>query len=71
MKDLVLWRPLKSEDAMKVAKWILSSKSKKRSVDPILQRIKWLTVVVLFVEAVYCIHTDDLQCQVCNAGYLT
>ncbi len=48
MKDLVPSGPLKSENAVKVAKWILSSKSKKRSVNAILQRIKWLTAVVQY-----------------------
>lgn len=33
---------------MKVAKWILTSKSKKRNPNMILQRIKWLTAVVQY-----------------------
>lgn len=48
MKDLIPSGPLKSENAVKVAKWILSSKSKKRSVNIILQRIKWLTAIVQY-----------------------
>ncbi len=48
MKDLVPSGPLKSENAMKVAKWILTSISKKRSPNAILQRIKWLTAVVQY-----------------------
>jgi hypothetical protein len=31
-----------------VAKWILTSNSKKRSPNAILQRIKWLTAVVQY-----------------------
>jgi hypothetical protein len=40
--------PLKSESAVKVANWILSSNAKKKSVNIVLQRIKWLTALVQY-----------------------
>lgn len=48
LKDLVPGGSLKSQNVVKVANWILSSNSKKRSTTTILQRIKWLTAVVQY-----------------------
>ncbi|EFX69734.1 hypothetical protein DAPPUDRAFT_300700 [Daphnia pulex] len=83
MKDLVPSGPLKSENAMKVAKWILTSKSKKRSPNMILQRIKWLTAVVqygivdslvelekLFTPFIQLIYTAKYQASVCHLLYM-
>ena len=48
LKNLIPNSPLKSESALKVGLWILSSHSKKKSSTSIMQRIRWLTAVVQY-----------------------
>lgn len=48
LRDLIPSGPIKSKNAVKVALWILSKNSQKKSQTSILQRIKWLTAVVQY-----------------------
>ena len=48
IKNLIPNGQLKTNDICKVANWILSSNSKKKSSSHILQRIKWLTAIVQY-----------------------
>lgn len=48
LKTLIPSSSIKSENALKVAVWILTSHAKKRTPIHILQRIKWLTAIVQY-----------------------
>ena len=48
VKNFIPNGSLKSKDVCKIANWILSSNSKKKSSSHILQRIKWLTAIVQY-----------------------
>lgn len=48
LKTLIPSSPIKSENAVKVAVWILSSHARKKAPNCILQRIKWLTAIVQY-----------------------
>ena len=46
LRDLIPSGPIKSKNAVQVARWILTCNSKQKSENNTLQRIKWLTAVM-------------------------
>nr|CAH0102881.1 unnamed protein product [Daphnia galeata] len=83
LKNLIPNSPLKSESALKVGLWILSSHSKKKSSTSIMQRIRWLTAVVqygivdsltdlekLFNPLIQLIFISQYHASICHLLYM-
>ncbi|KAI9558051.1 hypothetical protein GHT06_014804 [Daphnia sinensis] len=83
LKTLIPSSSIKSENALKVAVWILTSHAKKRAPNHILQRIKWLTAIVqygiidslngiekLFNPFIQLIFITPYQASVCHLLYM-
>ncbi|XP_057379734.1 uncharacterized protein LOC130702084 [Daphnia carinata] len=83
LKTLIPSSSIKSENALKVAVWILTSHAKKRPPNHILQRIKWLTAIVqygiidslngiekLFNPFIQLIFITQYQASICHLLYM-